>query len=159
MYGITYGNAKVQKWVTSLIVSIFSSVFLTSPIQLTLTAVFMATIFRKKTDLFQDKVKEDARIDNSVTMNENSMVNYGKSEQAIPVHELVKKKRMTEKKIKETLKRVFVHAIFLTFLFITAVSVRNVNSFNYQAALQNLFIDGSLVRLLKLYFYIRLPLI
>jgi hypothetical protein len=141
MYGITFGNEKVQKWVTSFVTSVFSSVFLTSPIQLTLNAVLMATIFRNKTDVFEDKVKDDTKIDNSAISHQENSVRYGLDAKSVEVADYVKRKLLIEKKIKDILKRCLVHAIFLTFLYTTAFSVRNTNSFNYQNYLSNRFLS------------------
>jgi hypothetical protein len=148
MYGITFGNTKVQKWITSVLISIVSSVFLTQPIQLILTAVFLASVFRKATDLFQDKVK-DGHIDTSATVKEDASVGDGPKffNQSAVVGtnttelEFIRKQRIREQKLKGIIKRLVVHSIFLTFLFITAFSVRNTNSFNYQNALTTLFND------------------
>jgi hypothetical protein len=156
MYGITFGNEKVQKWITSFMTSVLSSVFLTSPIQLTLNAIFMATLCRNSTDLFEDKVKEDSKIDNSaISNNQESVqenVRYGLDATSVEVADHVKKKRLTEKKIKDVLKRCLIQAIFLSFLYITAFSVRNKNSFNYKNYLSNRFL-GDVQSVLELFLF------
>jgi acid stress-induced BolA-like protein IbaG/YrbA len=106
----------------------------------------MATLFKRKTDIFQDKLADDSKIDQSATVNEDSKshrVNNGsEGSSSAKGTGQIKKKRMIEKKLKNILKRIFIHSIFLTFLFITAFSVRDNNSYNYQAALNNIFIDS-----------------
>jgi hypothetical protein len=48
--GITFGNEKCAKWLTSIVVSLFTSVFLTQPIQVMLLSTFLVLIFRKSND-------------------------------------------------------------------------------------------------------------
>jgi hypothetical protein len=142
LYGITFGNEKVQKWVTSFIVSVLSSVLITSPIQLSLTAVFMATVFKNRTDVFQDKNHEDMAIDISATAESQAEAVYfgiDLSVGASPISDHIRKKRLIEKRIKDILKKILIQALFLTFLFITACSVRDSNSYIYRASLNNQF--------------------
>ena len=48
--GIEFGNEKVEKWLTSLLISILTSIFLTQPIQVICAALFFVLIFRKYDD-------------------------------------------------------------------------------------------------------------
>ena len=45
--GIEFGNDKVEKWLTSLVVSFLASVFLTQPVKTVLMAFFFVTLCRK----------------------------------------------------------------------------------------------------------------
>ena len=54
--GLEFGDAKVTKWVTSLVISFLTSVFLTQPIQAVGVAIILSFIFRKyNEDLTEDK--------------------------------------------------------------------------------------------------------
>lgn len=48
--GIQFGDDKAAKWLTSFIVSIFSSLLLTQPVQVTLITLFFVCLFRKSND-------------------------------------------------------------------------------------------------------------
>jgi polycystin 1L2 len=56
-YGITFQNEKCTKWLTSLLISFFSSVLLTQPVKVLLMALFFAVLFKKPPD---DDVDEEA---------------------------------------------------------------------------------------------------
>lgn len=45
-YGIQFGDEKTRKWVTSLIISFFTSILVTQPIKVFLTAMILATLFK-----------------------------------------------------------------------------------------------------------------
>lgn len=46
MKSVSFGDEKVQKWLTSLVVSILASVLLTQPLQVALLAFFFVTVFK-----------------------------------------------------------------------------------------------------------------
>ena len=45
--GIEFGNDSVTKWLSSLVISVLASIFLTSPFKAFLTALFFVILFRK----------------------------------------------------------------------------------------------------------------
>ena len=45
--GIEFGNDKVEKWLTSLVVSFLASIFLTQPVKTILMAFFFVIVCRK----------------------------------------------------------------------------------------------------------------
>jgi hypothetical protein len=57
-YGITFGNEKTTKWLTSLIISFFTSVLFTQPIKVFLVAMAFSAIC-KKVDQDDDDVYYD----------------------------------------------------------------------------------------------------
>jgi hypothetical protein len=149
MYGISFGNEKVQKWVTSLLFSILSSVFLTQPIQVALTAMFLVSVFRKATDFYQDKVKDENKVDKKAVGNnkddadyepkklENGLLVSGRvvSEHSV---EYIRRDRIKQRKVKEILKKLVLHSMFLWILYVTAFSNRDLNSYRYQKSLASL---------------------
>jgi hypothetical protein len=48
--GIEFGDEKVYKWLTSLIISVLSSILLTQPLQVILITFFFVLVFRKHDD-------------------------------------------------------------------------------------------------------------
>lgn len=125
--GITFGNEKVEKWITSLLVSVLTSVFLTQPIQVALISVFFVTLFRKATDLYQknDKEKEsqfkgdhdDSRI-RAKDIKDNSPPNSSELNE-------VRLEMLKNQQIKEIMKKILMHAVFLFVLFVVAYSNRD----------------------------------
>ncbi len=145
MYGISFGNEKVQKWVTSLLVSVLSSVFITQPIQVTLTAIFFVSIFRKANDFYQEKVKDENKIDTSAAVDELKVENpsFGSVTKEIGSTanvEYIRKERLKERKLKMIIKKLVLNSIFLWILYLTAFSNRDLNSFRYQNSLRNLIV-------------------
>jgi hypothetical protein len=146
MYGISFGNEKVQKWITSVLVSVVSSVFLTQPIQVALTAIFFVSVFRKATEFYQDKVKDKSELQNSEKDDFES--SYDESFRFGPRtvgntanFDYMRRQRLKERKLKEILKKLFLHSMFLWVLFVTAFSNRELNCFKYQNSLKKLFTD------------------
>ncbi|CAG0905453.1 unnamed protein product [Darwinula stevensoni] len=56
-YGITFGNDKTTKWVTSLVTSFFSSILLVQPIKVFLMAIFLSVVCKAEPD--DDDADED----------------------------------------------------------------------------------------------------
>ena len=48
--GISFGDQTCKQWLTSFLISVLTSVFLTQPLQVALLAVFFVLIFRKSND-------------------------------------------------------------------------------------------------------------
>ncbi len=44
--GISFGDEKVEKWISSLLISFLSSIFLTQPVKMILFTFFMVALFR-----------------------------------------------------------------------------------------------------------------
>jgi hypothetical protein len=142
MYGITYGNEKVQKWITSLLFSTLSSVFLTQPLQIALTAMFFVSVFRKASDFYQDKVRDENKLDAKATINRSgSLAPFGLAPKTIgnsADNYYMRRERLRERKLKEIVKKLIYQSIFLWILYVTAFSNRELNSYRYQSSLRNL---------------------
>jgi hypothetical protein len=149
MYGISFGNEKVQKWITSLLISVLTSIFLTQPIQVALTAIFFVSVLKKSTDLFQDKMKDkNSSMSNNRTEKDED-VNDETLDRVLPkaignsaTLDYIRRERLRERKLRELAKRVFLHSMFLWILYVTAYSNRDLNSYRYQNALKTLMTDS-----------------
>jgi hypothetical protein len=142
--GISFGNEKVSKWLTSLFTSILTSVFLTQPIQVALTAIFFASIFRKGTEFYKDKAEDDKKIpENEDFVEEIENLN---SLQPIVGNtaslEYIRLERKKERIVKDILKKLFLHSIFLWILYVTAFSNRDLNSFKYHSSLSKIMTNN-----------------
>jgi hypothetical protein len=119
-----------------------SSIFLTQPIQVTLTAIFFVSIFRKATDLYKEntekkQIQKSDNVDNQ--KNESLQPSNFQKDLLLPSEESdlkdIKLDRLKQKKLKDILKKAFLHAIFLWILYVTAFSNRDLNSYKYQDSL------------------------
>ena len=66
--GLTLGNEKVTKWLTSLIISFFSSMLLTQPIQIALLTFVFVAIFRSADDKY-DLDSDDDDDEKNINLN------------------------------------------------------------------------------------------
>jgi hypothetical protein len=141
--GISFGNEKVQKWITSLLFSMLSSVFLTQPIQVTLTAIFFVSVFRKATDFYKENT-EKKEIEESDNVDEQKAHNLRPGnfqiDRLLPSADVdlkeIRLDRLKQQKLKNILKKALLHSIFLWILFVTAFSNRDLNSYKYQFSLK-----------------------
>jgi Na+/H+ antiporter NhaA len=150
--GITFGDEKVSKWITSFMSSVFSSVFLTQPIQVALTTFLLVSIFRKNTEFSKVTVENEKRIEtnpNEKTVQDLSSKQFLNQDIYLPKadHEFhtVRLERTKQRKLKQIFVKAIMHGVFLSALFITAYSRRNLNSYNYQTALNTLISNPNAV--------------
>ncbi len=120
-----------------------SSVFLTQPIQVTLTAIFFVSVFRKATDLYKENTeKKDIEESDNVDEQKAHSLHAGnfQRDRLLPSAEAdlkeIRLERLKQQKLKNILKKAFLHAMFLWILFITAFSNRDLNSYIYQKSLK-----------------------
>ena len=69
--GIEFGNDKVEKWLTSLVVSFLASIFLTQPVKTILMAFFFVIVCRKSNSYDKNGYIENDD-DGFVLKNQNS---------------------------------------------------------------------------------------
>jgi hypothetical protein len=151
--GITFGDEKVAKWITSFMTSVFSSVFLTQPIQVALTTFLLVSICRKNTEFSKVTVEAEKQI--KVDEDEDEIApnvtasQFRDQDRMLPKdHQefhTVRLERTKQRKLKQILIKAIMHGVFLSALFITAFSTRNLNCYNYKEALRNLISNPNAV--------------
>jgi hypothetical protein len=153
--GITFGEEKVSKWITSFMSSVFSSVFLTQPIQVALTTFLIVSIFRKNTEFSKVTVEDEKQIkvdEDDETEPVVSASQFRNQEGMLPKdhHEFhtVRLERTKQRKLKQIFTKAIMHGVFLSMLFITAYSTRNLNCYNYQVALNAMISNPNAVNLI-----------
>lgn len=151
--GINLGDEKVKKWLTSFLTSILSSILLTQPIKIILTAIVVILICRKSNDVSDvqhDADEDDSAFENKRNLNKDqrfdSYRNFELSDlgklNSIEINE-ARKKRETEVKFWKMIKEVTAYFIFLMILFTFSYSTRASNSYFYKAHMQKFFLgDG-----------------
>ncbi|XP_071550540.1 polycystin-1-like [Panulirus ornatus] len=150
MYGIMFGNSKATKWVTSLIISFFSSVLFIQPLKIFLMAMLMSAIF-KSSNLDEDDVDEDEE-DPKLEQDQSWLhagTRHNRTLQHHRVDEETLKKlreaRLKEKKMWAVMKEIFAYTFFLWIFLILSYGNRDPNAYYLQMNLKNSFIhEGAL---------------
>ena len=58
-YGIMFQDVKCKKWISSLMISFFTSAFVTQPVKILLVALFIALLFKKPHDEDEDELSNE----------------------------------------------------------------------------------------------------
>jgi polycystin 1L2 len=153
MQGISFGDDKCTKWLTSIMVSFITSILLTQPIQVALVALFFVTICRKsdeKNDLEADEddgkgLNKWKRPEYLKDLNELSQTNMIDDYTTESLREL-KKKEIKRKRSKQLLRELVFNAMFLSTLFAVSYSNKDMNSFKYKQSIENTFKSHENVR-------------
>ena len=141
--GITFGDEKVQKWLTSLLVSFLASIFLTQPIQVSFFAFMLVMIFKSSTidneniQTSHESSVQDDTINNSEFMDINYERNYDEPLNGKEL-EAIRSRNKKEAQIKRNITRICVNLIFLLVIYFVSYTNRDLNSFKYQHMLKNL---------------------
>ncbi|RNA05799.1 polycystic kidney disease 1-like 2 [Brachionus plicatilis] len=144
--GISFGNEKVTKWLTSFVVSILTSFFLTQPFQVALITTFVVFIVRK-IDNLTNFVYIVPEIDSSESPtheftnleDELRIIKYEMESVYTINREKLKKKIIYHRKAKLAIREVISYFIFILILYLMIYENKNKNSFNYQNHLSNVF--------------------
>ncbi|XP_037093243.1 uncharacterized protein LOC119113030 [Pollicipes pollicipes] len=124
-YGITFGNEKTTKWLTSLMISFFSSVLFTQPIKVMLTALLVSAIC-KKLDNGHDDIDDDEE-DPALLNDEEWLYAPRKKKQQRKVEytpvdpakiEAAKRERQKEVKMWDIIQEMAAYAFFLWILLV-----------------------------------------
>ena len=144
--GISFGDEKVGKWLTSLAVSFLTSVFLTQPLHVTAIAVLLAMIFKKPIDdntkdlIYHETNRESIQKSEQLEMGVYNG-SFGYQPMSEEELEMKRKERLKELKIQKIIKDVCVHSLFLLVLYFASYSNRDPNSYFYQDALKRSLIQ------------------
>ncbi|XP_068233382.1 polycystin-1-like [Palaemon carinicauda] len=145
MYGIMFGNSKATKWITSLVISFFSSVLFIEPLKIFLTSMLVSAIF-KSVDLDEDDADEDEEEPN-LEQDEMWLHQGGNREKTFKAkrvdNETLQKLRSARKKEVEMwsiIKEIAVYSIFIYVLLILSYGNRDPNAFFLKKTLQESFI-------------------
>ncbi|CAH1793770.1 unnamed protein product [Owenia fusiformis] len=62
-YGIDFGDIKCKQWISSMIMSMFMSIFLTQPIKVFLIAIFFSLVFKKSEEEDEDVEQDEEEVE------------------------------------------------------------------------------------------------
>nr|XP_042904172.1 uncharacterized protein LOC107445474 [Parasteatoda tepidariorum] len=146
-YALQFGNEKTRKWLTSLVVAFFSSVFLTEPLKIFLLALVMACVCGNPDvaddDLDDDEedpyLKEDEEWLHDV---HTGVVVQRPKYRPIDPHSLDAARKLREKEVQmyQVLREMGAYILYLWILMILSYGNRDPNSFFIREALINGFI-------------------
>lgn len=161
--GINLGDEKVKKWLTSFITSILSSIFLTQPIKIVLTAFVVILICRKSndaSDIEHDADEDDSTYENKRSLNKDSRFNEYRNIEIYNVGKLnsdemneARKKRESEVKFWKMTKEVTAYFVFLMLLFTFSYSIRASSSYSYKAQIEKFILGKQFEKVKTKYFY------
>ncbi|GAB1597495.1 polycystic kidney disease protein 1-like 2 [Argonauta hians] len=145
-YGITFGNEKCTKWISSMLISFFSSVFITEPIKVFVLAILLSLILKKPAE-------EDEEEEETLEMAEDeeflhSSNGFGaakpkKSAYKPPDQESLGKmreQRLKEIKMWEVIKEITYYAFFLWILMVISYRNRSPDAFRTKVSLENILV-------------------
>ncbi|KAG1665079.1 Polycystic kidney disease protein 1-like 2 [Nymphon striatum] len=145
-YGITFGNEETTKWFTSLIISIFASIFLTQPIKVMLGA-FVISLICKNVDHDNDDVDEDEESPELAVDEEWLHASYKKGEKVKKPKILNMKQinaalaeRQNEMRMAEVSREILGYIVFLLLILILSYGNRDPNASFLKNTMVNAFI-------------------
>jgi len=147
--GLLLGNDEVTKWVTSLVVSLFSGVLFTQPLQVAVIAFVFVTIFRapgdEKDDLadnYCDERLAELTVGAPVSKKGDEGDEGGQSKMTIKELKNMKEiryARMIEKKMYAKLMEIMIFGVFLFFVAVVSSQNKDRNAYQYNTAMRNYF--------------------
>ncbi|KAK7024484.1 hypothetical protein SK128_010796 [Halocaridina rubra] len=147
-YGISFGNTKATKWVTSLVISFFSSVLFVQPIKIVLVTLFVSLISKPDNldDDDADEDEEDPELESDEAWlhpkvggpRESKMTHKKTDPVALQRH---REQRQKELEMHAIIKELLSYFIFLWLLYILSYGNRNPNDFYLNQSLMQSFIN------------------
>ena len=159
-YGIQFGDEKTRKWVTSLIVSFFTSILVTQPIKVFLTAMILSTLFKSPDSEADESEEDEEEINLELSADEEWLHTLaaetptrragrgkGRSKMYRPPNltalEKAKLERLKEIKMSKILKEIFSYLFFLWILIVLSYGNRDPNAYLMKDTLKSAFIGGA----------------
>ncbi|XP_068242609.1 polycystin-1-like protein 2 [Palaemon carinicauda] len=150
MYGIQFGNTKATKWVTSLIISFFSSILFVQPLKIFAMAIFASLVCKSgeidvddaDEDEEDPQLEHDERWLHSDSEGAKRKLQY-KQTDSVLIREL-RERRKKEKEMYVILKEIFSYFIFLWVLLTISYGNRDPNAFFLRRTLTQSFIHEGL---------------
>jgi heme/copper-type cytochrome/quinol oxidase subunit 2 len=145
--GIEFGDEKSQKWLTSIMSGLFSSIFVTQPMKVLFLAIFFVFFFRNSND---DKEAKEFLYENPIELNNDeeylhsnpfSVHRSGVRANRLTKYEIVdaRYRRLKNVQMWLIIREAFTYICFLVFLCVIVYSNRDSNSFLQVQHLRNYF--------------------
>ncbi|XP_059152857.1 polycystin-1-like protein 2 [Physella acuta] len=151
-YGISFQDSTCKKWITSLIISFFTSVFITQPIKVILTAIFLSLIIRNPGEDEDDEESDEETypintedgfmhtdIDGSFAAARPKKVGY-KPPNPKEI-ERMREIRLKEVKMWGVIREILFYSMFLWILLIITHRSRGPDNWRYKNTMDRTFIE------------------
>ncbi|KAF5402954.1 Polycystic kidney disease protein [Paragonimus heterotremus] len=156
-YGVSFGNAACQKWLSSMFLSFFTSLLLVQPLKVVLLAMFLSLLCKRvdRVDEIDILEEEDALIDvlgkryqlqmdEEFLHNEYLMSNFKPRRMVIlpPDPEALEKirvYRMKQRRANDIIREIFFYIIFLSLLFTVTLEFRDPFGFPLRQSIEDSF--------------------
>ncbi|KAL3876324.1 hypothetical protein ACJMK2_034186 [Sinanodonta woodiana] len=150
-YGIMFQDLKCKKWITSMLISFFTSVFITQPIKVFLFAIVLSLIVKNPGG--NDEEEEDEEEECHIAKDEELLHQDDAFGYARPTKAGYKPKppnskqlvaariqRLKEIQMWAVIREIIFYAFFLWILMVVSYRNRDQNSYYYKYSLQQIFI-------------------
>ncbi|CAL1538860.1 unnamed protein product, partial [Lymnaea stagnalis] len=149
-YGISFKDETCRKWITSLLVSFFTSVFITQPIKVFLFAVVLSIIFKNPKDEEEDEEDDEElpNIDPESELLHNEVMGAAKPKKIgykppdPQVLEKIRATRLKEIQMWAIIREVVIYAFFLWILMLISYRQLGAGNFLYKDTMKRVFIDS-----------------
>ncbi|XP_054719265.1 polycystic kidney disease 2-like 2 protein [Uloborus diversus] len=146
-YGVQFGDEKTKKWITSLLVSFFSSILVTQPIKVFLVAMFFSAIFKSVDTEDEDEDDEEPPelAPDEEWLHRESETKEDKRKLLYKPADMAKMERAKLERIKELqmtaiLKEIISYAFFIWILTILSYGNRDPSAYYLRQNLKDTFI-------------------
>ncbi|ESO89018.1 hypothetical protein LOTGIDRAFT_228960 [Lottia gigantea] len=151
-YGITFQDEKCKKWITSMLMSFFTSVFITQPVKVFLTAIFFSLVVKNPGEEEEDEVEDEEshklasdeeflHFEDGYGATRPRKIGYKPPDPA----ELEKARiqRLNEIKMWEIIREIVFYSFFLWILMVISYRNRSPHGFTYKNSLVKTFVDNN----------------
>ncbi|XP_042202967.1 polycystic kidney disease protein 1-like 2 [Homarus americanus] len=148
MYGVMFGNSKATKWITSLVISFFTSILFVEPLKVFILAMLMSAIF-KSPNLDEDDVEEDEEDprlqQDEAWLHPHPGRDKRKLERPSILDEerlnIVRERRKKEVEMHSILMEIMSYSIFIWIVLILSHGNRDPNAYFLQRTLREAFVN------------------
>ncbi|XP_055877058.1 uncharacterized protein LOC106077240 isoform X2 [Biomphalaria glabrata] len=148
-YGISFKDDTCRKWITSLLISFFTSVFITQPLKVFLFAMVLSLIFKNPTDDEEDEEEDEElpQVDTESELLHNDVLAAAKPKKIgykppdPIVIEKLRAQRMKEIQMWAVIREVIMYSFFLWILMLISYRQLGAGNFLYKDTMKRIFID------------------
>ncbi|XP_013386314.1 uncharacterized protein LOC106155845 [Lingula anatina] len=150
-FGISFGDTKARKWITSMLISFVTSVFLTEPIKIFLLAIFFSMIIKK---VDEDEEEEEGQEDEEDPQLQHDELllhppdTYGAAKPRKIAYkppdptllEQARENRLKELRMYDILREIIFYSVFVWMLLVISYGNRDPYNFYLREHMENEFV-------------------
>ncbi|XP_076459182.1 polycystin-1-like [Babylonia areolata] len=151
-YGVSFADETCKKWISSMLVSFFMSVFITQPIKVFLIAIFLSLIIKNPGESEEDEEEQDEEktklANDEIPLHDLSADGFGAAKPRKIGYkppdrselEAARQKRLNEIQMWSIVREVVIYSFFLWILLVISYRQRNSDTFLYKDTMERVFI-------------------